>query len=62
MHRFPLALKALVTLGIVALVGATTAFMALDKDLTLIVDGETREVSSFAKTVGSALAAEDIHR
>ncbi len=59
-HRFPLALKALVALGILALVAATTAYQALDKDLTLIVDGEKREVSSFARTVGSVLAAEDI--
>ena len=60
MRRFSLAYKALIVLGIVALVGATTGFMALNKDLTVIVDGETREVNSFAKTVGSALAAEDI--
>jgi resuscitation-promoting factor RpfB len=59
-RRFPLALKALVALGILALVGGTITYQALDKELTLIVDGETREVSTFARTVGSVLAAEDI--
>jgi len=56
-RRLSLALKAVIVL---ALVGGTTAFVMLDKDLTLTVDGETREVRTFARTVASVLAAEGL--
>lgn len=49
-----LALYALVT---VFLVGATTAFVTFNKTVTISVDGESREVSSFARQVGTVLEA-----
>lgn len=45
---------------VTALVGGTTAFVTFDKTVTLSVDGEAREVRSFARTVGDVLEREDI--
>lgn len=43
-----------------ALVGGTTAFVSLDKDLVLSVDGKVTKVHSFARTVGDVLAHQGI--
>jgi resuscitation-promoting factor RpfB len=43
------------------LVGGTTAFVSLDKTVTLTVDGEEREVRSFGRTVGDVLEREGVH-
>jgi resuscitation-promoting factor RpfB len=45
---------------VTALVGGTTAFVTFDKTVTVSVDGEAREVRSFARTVGDVLEREDI--
>jgi uncharacterized protein YabE (DUF348 family) len=45
---------------VTALVGGTTAFVTFDKTVTVAVDGEAREVRSFARTVGDVLEREDI--
>jgi uncharacterized protein YabE (DUF348 family) len=42
------------------LVGGTTAFVTLDKTVTVAVDGKTREVRSFSRTVADVLAHEDL--
>src|SRR3954454_14602238 len=47
-----LALFALVLLG---LVGGSVAWFAAQKSLTLTVDGEAREVSTYTDTVGEVL-------
>ncbi len=57
-RRLPaLLLQAAVVLGL--LVG-TTAFVTHDKTVTVSVDGQSREVRSFASTVGDVLASEGI--
>lgn len=57
-ERLPtLLLQAVVVLGLVA---GTTAFVTSDKTVTVSVDGETREVRSFASTVGDLLADEGL--
>ncbi len=43
-----------------ALVGGTTAFVNLDKDLVLSIDGKVTKVHSFARTVGDVLAHQGI--
>lgn len=45
---------------IAALVGGTTAFIASDKALTVVVDGEPRRIHTFASTVGGVLEDEGI--
>ncbi len=52
-----LALQAVV---VTAIVGGTTAFVSLEKDVTLSVDGQKREVHTFAKTIGDLLERENI--
>jgi uncharacterized protein YabE (DUF348 family) len=52
-----LALFALVLLG---LVGGSVAWFAAQKSLTLTVDGEAREVSTYADTVGEVLEEEGL--
>jgi uncharacterized protein YabE (DUF348 family) len=57
-RRLPqLLLQAAVVLGLVV---GTTAFVTSDKTVTVSVDGESREVRSFAGTVGDLLASEGI--
>jgi uncharacterized protein YabE (DUF348 family) len=57
-RRLPqLLLQAAVVLGLVV---GTTAFVTSDKTVTISVDGKSREVRSFAGTVGDLLASEDI--
>jgi len=56
--RLPaLLLQGAVVLGLVV---ATTAFVTSDKTVTVSVEGKTREVGTFASTVGDVLAAEDL--
>src|SRR5262245_64189015 len=43
-----------------ALIGGTTAFVNLDKDLVLSVDGKVTQVHSFARTVGDVLVHQGI--
>lgn len=58
LHTFPvLALQAVVLL---ALVAGTTAFVALDKTVTVSVDGHEQQVRTFARTVGDLLDSEDV--
>jgi uncharacterized protein YabE (DUF348 family) len=45
---------------VASLLAGTTAFVALDKTVTLSVDGERHEVRSFGRTVGAVLEAEGI--
>lgn len=45
---------------ILSLVGVTSAFATLHKDLTLDVDGEVQQVSAYGRTVADILAYEDI--
>ncbi|MGY1820440.1 ubiquitin-like domain-containing protein [Geodermatophilus sp. SYSU D00079] len=52
-----LALYALVLLG---LVGGTLAYFAAQKSLTLTVDGQAREVRTYADTVGEVLEEEGL--
>ncbi|MGH8868284.1 MAG: ubiquitin-like domain-containing protein [Actinomycetes bacterium] len=59
MRRSP-AVAALQALVISVLVGGTTAFVSLDKTVTLAVDGQQREVRSFGRTVGEVLAREGV--
>jgi uncharacterized protein YabE (DUF348 family) len=57
-RRLPvLLLQASVVLGLVA---GTTAFVTHDKTVTVSVDGQSREVRSFAGTVGDLLEGEGI--
>ena len=59
MHR-RLAVLALQAVAVLAHVGGTLAFVALDKTVTLSVDGEQRTVRSFARTVGDLLSQQRI--
>ena len=53
-------LASLVAVVLVAVAGTTYGYSALGNDLTLSVDGEAREISSRAATVGDVLAAEGL--
>ncbi|MCY7373657.1 MAG: ubiquitin-like domain-containing protein, partial [Spirochaetaceae bacterium] len=56
--RLPaLLLQGAVVLGLVV---ATTAFVTSDKTVTVSVEGKTREVRTFASTVGDVLADEGL--
>jgi resuscitation-promoting factor RpfB len=51
----------LLQVGVVlALVAGTTAFVALDKTVTVSVDGREHQVRTFARTVGDLLDSEDV--
>lgn len=54
MRRSPRVL-ALFALSLALLVGGSTAFVRLDKTVTVSVDGKTRSVRTFARTVGGVL-------
>ena len=54
-------LVVLVTAVALALVGTTMGYAALNKEVTLSLDGETRTVSSMGGTVGDVLESEDIN-
>jgi uncharacterized protein YabE (DUF348 family) len=53
-------LVVLVTAVALALVGTTMGYAALNKEVTLSLDGQTRTVSSMGGTVGDVLESEDI--
>ncbi|SDO38456.1 Uncharacterized conserved protein YabE, contains G5 and tandem DUF348 domains [Klenkia soli] len=58
MHRtLKLSLFALVLVG---LVGGSTAYVLAQKSVTLTVDGQSREISTYAATAGEVLSDEDI--
>ncbi|SDF51830.1 resuscitation-promoting factor [Klenkia brasiliensis] len=58
MHRtLKLSLFALVLVG---LVGGSAAYVLAQKSVTLTIDGESREVSTYADTAGEVLADEDV--
>ncbi|GHE12535.1 resuscitation-promoting factor [Klenkia taihuensis] len=58
MHRtLKLSLFALVLVG---LVGGSLAFVIAQKSVTLTIDGQSREVSTYADTAGEVLADEDV--
>lgn len=46
--------------AVALLVGGTTAFVSLDKTVTVSIDGKVREVRSFGRTVGDVLEREGI--
>ena len=51
----------LLQVGVVlALVAGTTAFVALDKRVTIAVDGHEQQVRSFARNVGDLLDSEHV--
>jgi uncharacterized protein YabE (DUF348 family) len=45
---------------VTALVGGTTAFVALDKSVTISLDGRHTEVKTYARTVGDVLDSEGV--
>lgn len=53
-------LATLVAVVAAAVAGTTVGYAALSKDVTLTLDGETRQVSAIGDTVGDVLAAEGI--
>jgi uncharacterized protein YabE (DUF348 family) len=58
LHTLP---TLLLQVGVVlALVAGTTAFVSLDKSVTVSVDGQEHQVRSFARTVGDLLDSEGI--
>ena len=54
MRRSPLAI-ALYSIVLLALIGTTTAFVRMDKTITVSIDGQLRHVQTFAGSVGGAL-------
>ena len=53
-------LATLVAVVVAAVGGTTVGYAALSKDVTLTLDGQTRQVSAIGDTVGDVLAAEGI--
>ncbi|WP_307814307.1 transglycosylase family protein [Nocardioides baculatus] len=53
-------LATLVAVVVAAVAGTTVGYAALSKDVTLTLDGQTRQVSAIGDTVGDVLAAEGI--
>ena len=53
-------LATLVAVVVAAVAGTTVGYAALSKDVTLTLDGETRQVSAIGDTVADVLAAEGI--
>lgn len=58
--RRKFATLALYGVTMAVLIGATSAFVFLDKTVTLTVDGQTRTMNSFAGTVQDALQRADV--
>ena len=50
-------LATLVAVVVAAVGGTTVGYAALSKDVTLTLDGQTRQVSAIGDTVGDVLAA-----
>ena len=53
-------LATLVAVVVAAVAGTTVGYAALSKDVTLTLDGQTRQVSAIGDTVGDVLASEGI--
>ena len=53
-------LATLVAVVVAAVAGTTVGYAALSKDVTVTLDGQTRQVSAIGSTVGDVLAAEGI--
>jgi uncharacterized protein YabE (DUF348 family) len=60
LSRSKTVLATLVALVVAAVGGTTVGYAALTKDVTLTLDGETRQVSAIGGTVADVLAAEGI--
>ncbi|NYE35710.1 uncharacterized protein YabE (DUF348 family) [Nocardioides cavernae] len=60
LSRSHAVLATLVAVIAAAVAGTTVGYAALSKDVTLTLDGETRQVSAIGDTVGDVLAAEGI--
>ena len=60
LSRSKTVLATLVALVVAAVGGTTVGYAALTKDVTLTLDGETRQVSAIGDTVADVLAAEGI--
>jgi uncharacterized protein YabE (DUF348 family) len=58
--RVSLAGKAVRGLVLAALIGGVVTYVALDKTVTLSVDGSVSQIHTFDSTVGSVLAAQNI--
>ena len=58
--RSKAVLATLVGVIVAAVAGTTVGYAALSKDVTLTLDGETRQVSAIGDTVADVLAAEGI--
>jgi uncharacterized protein YabE (DUF348 family) len=52
--------RAVQGLVLASLLGGVTAYVAFEKTVTISVDGSTRQIHSFAATVGAALSSDDI--
>ncbi|WP_277985656.1 resuscitation-promoting factor [Nocardioides glacieisoli] len=60
LSRSRTVLATLVAVVVAAVGGTTVGYAALSKDVTLTLDGQTRQVSAFGDTVADVLAAEGI--
>ena len=60
LSRSKTVLATLVALVVAAVGGTTVGYAALSKDVTLTLDGETRQVSAIGSTVADVLAAEGV--
>lgn len=60
LSRSKTVLATLVALVVAAVGGTTVGYAALTKDVTLTLDGETRQVSAIGDTVADVLAAEGV--
>ncbi|WP_307807738.1 transglycosylase family protein [Nocardioides xinjiangensis] len=60
LSRSKAVLGTLVGVVVAAVAGTTVGYAALTKDVTLTLDGETRQVSAIGRTVGDVLAAEGV--
>jgi uncharacterized protein YabE (DUF348 family) len=60
LSRSKTVLATLVALVVAAVGGTTVGYAALSKDVTLTLDGETRQVSAIGGTVADVLAAEGV--
>ncbi|HEX5919244.1 MAG TPA: transglycosylase family protein [Nocardioides sp.] len=60
LSRSKTVLATLVALVVAAVGGTTVGYAALTKDVTLTLDGETRQVSAIGGTVADVLAAEGV--
>jgi uncharacterized protein YabE (DUF348 family) len=52
--------RAVQGLVLASLLGGVTAYVAFEKTVTISVDGSTRQIHSFASTVGAALSSDNI--